>query len=307
MSTGSSSLPSAPHDNADPKPTLEQLFHVLYSIQTSLMRNLNVYDFRNLQSAGCQVLASPAIQSKHLLSIQCNEFRRMADSTSACGNTPQEVEMKPCLGYSWSPDDGFRAPGNPSRTGHLHDGYDQSINFWVCEECRHRNIEYYHDVTASQIFYRRLCEVHSRELRMRPYNDCRCHVAAIEDWRCTTCTIGNAIMLMERVNKSYFTASLLVTVFGFWTLIIRPHLNWANWLIWGLIRLQNFLNTTVTPWDVLLSLGIQRREWQFVKQAKLCPIEGCKRGAWKHPRVMQMCLECKVFLPTDRFRVRLHP
>ena len=210
--------------------------------------------------------------------------------------------MTPCPGLIWTPDDGFPAVGDSSRTGHLHNGYDQSTNFWVCTECGYRSIEYYHQLSEVQIPYRRLCKVHRRELRVLPFNDCRCRIAVIGGWRCKTCTIGIFILLKTRADKSYSRASLLVTVFGIWTLIIRPHLNWANWLIWGLIGVQDFLNTA-TPWEILLGLVIQRRYWHFVKRTTVCPIEGCRRGVWKNPRVMQMCSECKVFLPTYSYRV----
>lgn len=296
MSTNPPNIPSSSDDAADPKPTLEQLFGT-YPIQITLMRNLNVYDFRNLRSAGCQLPVSPEIQSKYLMRIQCNEFRSIIDSTSACGKTPDDVEeMRLCQGLCWRPDDDFRITRHPNQASHLHDGYDQSTDFWVCTECRHQNLEHYRLRSYFQIPYTPLCKIHSHEHGGLPYNACRCRTNAIGDWKCYTCVIGSFLLLENRATKSHRMASLLIIWFGIWTSTIRPDLNFSNWLVWILLDFQDVVNMCI-PREVRSRIGIKRKHLQFIRLREFCPIENYRRARWKSPRAMQMCLECKVVFP----------
>ena len=238
------------------------------------------------------------------MKIQCNDFRSIIDSTSACGKTPEDVEeMRLCQGLCWRPDDDFRITRDPDRASHLHDGYDQSTGFWVCTECRHRNLEHHRLLSVFQIPYTSLCKIHSREHGGLPYNACRCRTNAIGDWKCSPCIIGSFLLLENRARKSHRRASLLIIWFGIWTSTIRPYPKWSNWLVWVLLGFQDVVNMCI-PREVRSRIGIKRKHLQFVKLRDLCPIENCRREIWKSSRAMQMCLECQVVFPAHGSGVR---
>lgn len=90
MCTEPSNESPPPDDKVNnPRPTLIQLFS-RYPIQTSIMQNLNFYYFRNLQLAGCQVLAtSRAIQGKYLIPIHCNQTEYDTIESSSVVKTPR--------------------------------------------------------------------------------------------------------------------------------------------------------------------------------------------------------------------------
>lgn len=300
MGTDLPNISSLPNDKPDPKPTLERLLSQ-YAIQSSIMQNLNFYDFRNLRLTGCRVPAtSRAIQKKHLYPIHCNQHcvSKITYCISECGKTPHNVvEMKPCQGLTLRPDDA-EIEFHQSQAGHLHDGCDQSQCFWVCNECISRLHEYYDDYTLFQIPYTRLCEMHSLEQERFPINACRCCNTAIGDWRCSTC-VENSFQIMEnRADKAYLAVSRLVTLFGFWTFIVRPEVDWVYWLIRWLLHSQNVLNRTM-PWWFLLMFGIRRGKLQMVKRSQVCPVENCRQAAWDNRLAMQMCLQCKTVFPSD--------
>ena len=300
MGTDPTNITSPSDDKPGPEPTLEGLFSQ-YTIQSSIMQNLNFYDFRNLRLTGCQVPATSwAVQKKHLHPIHCNQ-EVVADITcvpSECGKTPPNVvKMKACQGLSLRPDDA-EIEFDQSRAGRLHDGCDQSQCFWGCYECISRLHEYYDDYGLFQTPYTRLCEMHSLEQEKFPYNACRCCNAAIGDWRCSTCVESSFQVLENRADQAYFAVPRLVTLFGFWTFIVRPQVDGAYWLIRWLLRSQNVLNRSM-PWRFLSMFGIRHRKLQIVKRSRVCPVENCRRAAWDNRLAMQMCLQCKAVFPSD--------
>ncbi|MCJ1430375.1 hypothetical protein MMC29_008293 [Sticta canariensis] len=155
MNTDPSNISSPSDDKAKPKSTLDQLLSK-YSIQTSLMQNLNFYDFRNLQLAGCQVPAkSSAVQKKYLMPIKCNVLKGRWGSKYECGNTPQDVfEMQPCQGVPLRPSDSTYQLEKPR----CHDSSDPSKCAWVYNECRDRSQWEDDESSDFVIYYTPLCK-----------------------------------------------------------------------------------------------------------------------------------------------------
>lgn len=164
MFTCSSSKPP-PDDQADSKPNLEHLFSQ-YAMQRSIMQNLNLYDFENVQLAGCRVpVTSTALQKQLLIPIYCNELRYTFDSVWECGNTPEALnEMRLCQGLSLGQDDSELNIG-PWEPCFEHDDRDPNNFFWVCSHCRYESKEYYqwNISVLHQRLHTSLCERHSLE------------------------------------------------------------------------------------------------------------------------------------------------
>ncbi|MCJ1427040.1 hypothetical protein MMC29_004943 [Sticta canariensis] len=299
MDTDPSNISSPPDDMANPKPTLDLLFSK-YPIQTAMMRHLNLYDFRNLRLAGCRVpVKSWAVQEKYLVPIDCNEFRRTFDNTSQCGNTPPDVEMKPCQGLPLDlrPGDDPGQDFEDAGIGHLHDGRDKSDCFWVCGECRDRSqARYQNNADFMDLSYVQLCQTHSLEHQGFPSNACLCINTAIGDWRCSMCILTSLEILASHAHEACRTIPLRVTLLGICTVTVRPDMEWTAWL---LRQGQTYVNKFI-PWRVLSHLGLPRRTLRIVTSSRSCPIHGCNEAGWEDLRSMRMCLQCKAIWPINR-------
>ena len=282
---------------ANPGPTLDQLLRE-YEILTLIMENLNFYDFRNLRLAGSHVPAtSGRIQRRHLVQIHCNEFRETFDNTSECGNAPPDVEMNPCQGFSsisrrGDPRVDFQDP----QLSHLHDGSDENTCFWVCIECRNRSqARYQNPGHLMGPSYVRLCEIHSHEHGGFPSNACHCGNNAIGDWRSSMCILTSLDLIRRRARRACFFMPLHMTLFGFWTVILRPHKKWTCWMASRLEQAQDALNSSTKRF--LSTFGLRPIELHVFKWGVLCPIKDCRRPGWNDIRGMRMCLECKAVFP----------
>ena len=287
MRTDPSNELPPPDDKVDPKPTLTQLFS-RYPIQTSIMQNLNFYDFRNLQLAGCQVLAtSRAVQRKYLIPIHCNQTRYEHDRILECGKTPENGhEMKPCQGF-------LLRPGDPRVE---HDGLHHK-SFWVCNECRYQSQEdYQHFRIFGEAPCTNLCKMHSLEESQRfPQNACRCWTNAIGDWRCDPCVQSSFDFLVDRSERALEEVPSTTTVFGISTFGLLPHMD--PWWIQTLLGPPRYILKELIPSWFLSKLDLRRRYPDIIRAGRLCPMENCRRAEWESPQAMQMCLECKAIFP----------
>ena len=207
--------------------------------------------------------------------------------------------MKPCQGLSLRPDE----PVDPERElqvadiSYMHDGRDPSKCFWVCEECRDwfRKL-YRHQIHLSNphTYDARLCETHSHEHGAYPHNACRCSTAAIGNWRCGECVGGSFEIITNRVGHAVRLMPSEATLFGIWTFVVHPHVDWTDWILRRCI--QQFLNECI-PWRFLSELGFPPRKLHMVKWNRLCPIENCMQLGWRNARAMRMCFECKTVIP----------
>lgn len=250
--TDLSNISSLLDDMANPTPTLDQLVSE-YAIQTTIMENLNFYDFRNLRLAGCQVPAkSWAVQEKYLVPIHCNELIDTFDNGSQCGKTPPNVEMKPCQGLPLAlrPEDPRQSFDGPL-TRHLHDGRDKCKCFWVCNECRDQS-QQRHQLNGIFIApnYVQLCKVHSLEREGFPSNPCHCSNTAIGGWRCSMCIRISLDIVESRAHKACQEMPVLVTLLGIWPVVVRPRTQWTTWLLRKLEQAQKVPNMFI-PWPVL--------------------------------------------------------
>ena len=290
MNTDPSDISSPPHDKAKPKPTLDQLLS-MYPIQTSLMQNLNFYDFRNLQLAGCQVpTISSAVQKKYLMRIKCNVLKGPWGSEWECGNTPQDVfEMQPCQGVPLRPSDSTDELEKPR----CHDRSDPSKCAWVCNECRDRSQWEEDQYGDFRIHYTWLCKMHSLQREGLRENACVCYDIAIGDWRCPECIQASFRLMEDRIFSAFRAMRSEVTLLGIWTFIVRPDVDrWTHWLLQQLINPQEAINRSM-HWGFLSMFGFRHRSLNIVKFSRLCPIENCKHAQWDINRAMWMCLECK--------------
>lgn len=261
------------------------------------MQHLNFYDFRNLRLAGCQVPAtSGAIQRKHLVPIHCNEFKETFDNTTACGNTPPNVEMKPCEGLASIVRSGedSRIDFEDPRLGHLHDGCDESKCFWVCIECRDRTQARYQHI-GLLLDTVALCKIHSLEHEGSPSNACHCSNTVTGNWRCTMCILTGLDMIKRRAHEAWLGMPLHVTLLGVLKFNVRAHMNRACWFVCKLESAQKVLNKSTRR--VLSTFGLRPREPPMFQWCIGCPIEDCGRAGWDDVRGMRMCLECKAVFP----------
>ena len=301
---------STPSDTADSKPTLELLFSPS-PIQTSLLQNFNFCDYRNLRRAGCHVPAiSPAVQKKYLIPIRCGEYKsgdRWWDSNAdhTCGKHPREVhDMKPCQGLLLRGDELVEPETvfDIDEDCYNHDPSDPSKCCWVCNECRDQ-ARGYHSDNAHFLngFHQhaRLCQKHTLEHDVKPYNDCRCSIVATGDWRCEWCVSGNLNILKHRVEQAVDLLPCKATLLGIVTFVVYPHVDRTDRileLIQEFLLIQEDWNERI-PWRALSKLGFRRRTLQILQYNTLCPIEGCMQVGWNNDRAMQMCLECKTVFP----------
>ena len=294
MDADSSDISSPQINMAGSQPTLfDQLFRG-YPILTGIMQHLHFYEYRNLRLAGCEVPAtSTAIQQKYLVPIYCHEFRDALDTTTQCGKSPPDVEMKPCEGLSLAvdPDDPTLDFDSP-RMRHLHDGRDKGKCYWVCHECRNRNQERYenHGFYLTPSFVS-LCETHSLEYEGVSSYYCQCCNTAIGDWRCSMCIESSIDMLTLRAHKACLAMPLHVTLLGIWSFILHPHMEWTVWLLWKSQRAQDVFNKFIS--SILWTVGAGPIAPSMLKLGVLCPIEDCTRAGWHDVRGLEKCLLCK--------------
>lgn len=286
-------------DKADPKPSLEQLCSQ-YPILISIMQNLNLCDFRKLQSAGCRVPETcRAVQKQYLIPIHCNEFRHTFDSVWECGTPPEDVvDMKPCQGLALGPDDP-RLDLGPWEPCFEHDSKVERNCFWICSHCRHESKESYRwdDFQLRRSLHTPLCETHSLEQYQKlPHNACSCWNTAMGNWRCDACIRNSLELLRLRSETSYKKVPVTLTLFGIWTFVVLPYL---EWLMRWLIKAQHLLKKYM-PWRLVKKVGLRPRHFDMVRRRRLCPMENCAREGWFHapgPRRMQMCMGCKAIFP----------
>lgn len=288
---------SRPDEKADPKASLERLLGE-YPIQASIMQNLALCDFRNLQTAGFRVPATNrALQKKHLMPIHCNHLRYMYDSNRVleCQNTPEDVqEINACEGITAGRDD----PRIDLREPCLEHGKIQSDRFWACSHCRHESRqtpEWDH-----YFFFERLkpalCETHSRELyQQRPHNACSCWSTVFGNhWVCADCFRWRLEILRLQSERSFDEVPLTLTVLGVWTFIVFSYLEWLKrWLI----KAQHLVNR-FTPWCLLSKIGLRPRHLTLIQWRQLCPMKNCTQERWVRDHMrMQMCMGCKAIFP----------
>lgn len=284
-------------DKADSKSSLEQLFSH-YPIQTSIMQNLNWCDFRNIQLAGCRVPeTSRAARKKYLIPIHCNELRYSYDSVWECENPPEDVlEMKRCQGLALRPDDPELGPWEPCFE---HNGTVEHNDFWVCTHCRHESQESYRGdyFQLHQSLHTPLCETHSLEQYAKlPHNACSCWNTAMGNWRCDACIRNSLELLRLRSEASNEKVPMTLTLFGMWTFIVFPYL---EWLMRWLIKAQHLLEKYM-PWRLAKRVGLRPGHLNMVRRRRLCPMENCVREGWFHApghERMQMCMGCKAIFP----------
>lgn len=243
-------------------------------VQESVIQNLTLWEFRNLQLAGVQIPANRKLQRKFLKPTRCSEYEpgdpgeRCANSTAtfddiqACAGRPSYAvnnrpnvaewlgaqDMLPCLEQVI-----FQCTDDEPNTS------QHPIHSKVCKRCH----EFYaEDGIAGRLqgiarFQTPLCRLHSLEQsKQSPLNACRCVDYMVGKRKCYYC---------HRCTYDYLT--------------IRHTL------------FRDSIAEARIPWTRPFAL----LRHYLAPDRLVCPIEGCMRNSWldeSRPERMQMCLGC---------------
>ena len=211
---------SFPHGHI-PTSSLERCITTSYTILTSVLSNLNRWDFRNLQLAGIKTGISRPVQRKYLIPSTCNQkfiFPREPGGQTVCCNTTQTVdEIRTCHGRhdddsTMSYREKWVEPSVLSKhirgqtkfvdiTDENQGGHFDSFN--VCLHCIDHDREVLGPCEEEVIgrFKTRMCQVHALEhVENRPYNVCRCMGFVRKYWRCRSCAIHTLYSLEARCD-----------------------------------------------------------------------------------------------------------
>ena len=250
-------------------------------IQTSIIRNLTRWEFRNLLLAGVRIPVDRTFLRKYLIPNRCNELdpERSIGMVERCTNTTERFDdikacsggplciaqrtfllekrigaekMKLCLqGEPW------RRPENNPDDNELNTN-KYPIHTKVCRRCRDFYAAEVRDHQLEKIagFRTPLCKEHSLELANQlPLNNCRCFDYINHKWRCKFCCSDTLYYLNARAFLSRSN-------------LMQKKVPWSR------------------PWAYLKSL--------WVSQGPLCPIKGCFEQPWldETRERMQLCMGC---------------
>ena len=248
-------------------------------VQTSIVRNLTRWEFRNLQLAGVRISVGRVFRRKYQIPIRCDECNpeeeeqlvaRCTNSTQtfdeirACSGSPflsqgklrensiSDQEIQDCLQTEpwWGEED---SPENGPNTD------KHPIHTKVCRRCRDWYVanEMFHQVRTIAEFRTPLCKRHSLErANQSPLNACRCFNYINDKWRCSFCYGNTLHYLKSRADV-------------FKIFLANVQIPWSH------------------PWTYLTSLWAPR-------EGPVCPIEGCFQPAWldKTAERMHLCMGC---------------
>ena len=246
-------------------------------VQTSIVRNLTRWEFRNLQLAGVRIPAGRDFRRKYLIADRCDEWnperrlRRCANTTKtfdeikACSGSPAysagtiladsitDQEIKACLRpevWWWREE----SPGNCPNA----DKYPECTK--VCRRCRDAYAaEDLNDQLQTIAGFRTpLCKSHSlQQAKQLPLNACRCFDYIHDKWRCSYCYCDTLYYLTSRAHV-------------FRTSLADVQIPWSH------------------PWAYLTSLWTSRKRM-------VCPIKGCFQQPWLDETRdrMHMCMACE--------------
>lgn len=263
-------------------------------VQTSIIRNLTPWEFRNLQLAGIRISVNREFQRRHQAPIRCNE-RDPVNPDERCPNTTESFdEIRACAGHPfgcvkgktfqdiwmgiWMGAEKTRPciqnepwhiqekgwlvtesqPGNEPNT------IQYPIHTKVCRRCRDYNAAESLNVQLRAIAHFRtpLCKWHSLEqARQSPLNACRCFAFINDKWRCRSC---------YSQTLSYLSGHAAV----------------SRW----------FLTDVRIPWSQ--PRAYLRSLW--TSSETVCPIQGCFEQSWldRTGESMQQCLGCNTISRT---------
>lgn len=259
-------------------------------VQTSIIRNLTPWEFRNLQLAGIRIPVNRVFQRRHQTLIRCNE-RDPENPEERCPNTTELFEeiracagrpfgivkgktfmeswmgaekTRPCIQYEpWKIQE-RRWLVIESQPGSEPNVRQYPIHTKVCRRCR----DFY---AAEQLneqlreiadFRTPLCKWHSLEqARQSPLNVCRCLAFINDKWRCRRCYSQTLSFLNAHAGNSKWS-------------LTNVRIPWSH------------------PQAYLRSLWASR--------GTVCPIQGCFEQSWldRTGERMQMCLGCNTIIRT---------
>ncbi|MCJ1427961.1 hypothetical protein MMC29_005868 [Sticta canariensis] len=261
----------------------ERSFSTSYSIQSSLLSNLNRLDFKHLQLAGIRTPVGRGMRRKYLVPSRCDEMiptRPGSTNLVRCPNTSRTMdEIKTCHGThhdGWGPRGRAEKWIEPRAVfKHVPDadvvqlpatdhGHFDSFN--VCIECHERDRHRRRAVEDLSIvsFHSNMCQPHCLEyIRQQPYNACRCRRFIEKYWRCNLCSLDTMNELKLRAQTF---GDILEPVFTF---------------------------------DDSQSCYVDRRT-QLTRSNDGCPILGCARPRWRSyafDQQMFLCRACTAIFP----------
>lgn len=191
-------------------------------VQTSLIKNLTRWDFRNLQLAGVKIPVSREFQRKHLVPNRCDEWD--PEKPERCANTTESFdEIKACAGQPMRYKNQDLAESiwvqktQPCLQNQIL-GFDKSgldnepntgkypIHTKVCRRCHDnfaareldRQLRYTNDIASLRLAF---CKQHKIQLTDQyPRNSCRCRGFVNDKWRCIRCYTDTLVFLNARAN-----------------------------------------------------------------------------------------------------------
>ena len=250
-------------------------------VQTSIMRNLTRWEFRNLQLAGVRFSGSRQLQRKNLIPDRCIEWNpdMLLREDMRCTNTTESLdEIRACSGLPVCISDkslvmGKRIGGeeiqscieDPPWWPIVSCEYTEvnvekyPVHAKVCSRCRdsYAAINRAYQLQIIARFHRPLCKRHSLEQSSQlPIDACRCFDFVSDKWRCSSCWESTLSYLGNRADV-------------FRTALLYERIPWSQ------------------PWEYLRSVWASERRLR-------CPIEGCFKEAWLDAsgEHMQLCMGC---------------